>query len=103
MKAPLSVLLIIVPALACDPGMREAEAEQAEPKPMSAAAASRVEAPAVEFPLAAAGSSSTRASGGGLTITAHNVINPERAATDKENYWIQYQVYGEITNATNET
>lgn len=103
MKAPLSVLLIIVPALACDPGMREAEPEQAEPKPMSAAAASRVEAPAVEFPLAAADSSSTKASGGGLTITAHNVINPERAATDKENYWIQYQVYGEITNDTNET
>jgi hypothetical protein len=100
MKAALSHLLLIVPALACDPGMRRAEAEQAEPKPMVAAAAAKAEQPAVELPLAEKGGS---ASAGGLTITAHNVLNPERAATEKENYWIQYQVYGEITNDTNET
>ena len=89
---------IIVPTLACDAGPRAAAAEQ-DAKPVAAAAAaatpgSREETSTiVEVP----------ASRGGLTITAHTVKNPPRAATDKENYWIQYEVYGEIVNDTQQT
>ncbi len=38
----------------------------------------------------------------GLSIVAHTVIAPARTGDRKEDYWTQYQVWGEITNHSSE-
>jgi hypothetical protein len=38
-----------------------------------------------------------------LAITVHGIDSPKRGATDQENYWIQYQVWGEMKNNSNRT
>lgn len=35
---------------------------------------------------------------GGISVATHTVISPKRTGDPKEDYWIQYMAYGEITN-----
>jgi hypothetical protein len=39
----------------------------------------------------------------GVSAVTHTVINPPRTGDAKEDYWIQYQVLGELENHTTET
>jgi hypothetical protein len=39
---------------------------------------------------------------GGLSVVTHTVIAPARTGNSKEDYWTQYQVWGEITNHSSE-
>lgn len=39
---------------------------------------------------------------GGISVATHTVISPQRTGDPKEDYWIQYMAYGEITNHSNE-
>jgi hypothetical protein len=38
----------------------------------------------------------------GLSVVTHKVIAPARTGDSKEDYWTQYQVWGEITNHSSE-
>lgn len=95
----LSRLLCIglLVALGCDApptlGARTAVERSDDAPPLSAvdaAPGSAVEAVATGHPS-------------GLSVVTHHVANPPRTGDSKEDYWIQYQVLGEITNHTKET
>lgn len=57
----------------------------------------------------AAGGSAPAAKGNGsvtpseIEIVEHTVIKPARGKDDKENYWIQFQIFGEMKNKSNRT
>jgi hypothetical protein len=77
-----------------------AAAEAGEPVP---AVAAPVPAPA-GTPVAL-GSAAAMAEGAvvdGLSIVTHTVIAPKRTGDSKEDYWTQYQVWGELTNHSSE-
>lgn len=69
------------------------------PPPAAAVAPSR--SAAVDEPVVAGAVAAPVAEGGvvdGLSIVTHTVIAPTRTGDAKEDYWTQYQVWGEITN-----
>jgi hypothetical protein len=35
---------------------------------------------------------------GGISVATHTVVSPARSGVPDEDYWVQYKVYGEITN-----
>ena len=100
----LRICSILVAISACDgassPQPEVLAAGPVAATPVSSAASAE---PATPAKTVSAGDHATRASGEGITITAHTVIHPPRTGSEKEDYWVQYQVYGEITNDTNQT
>lgn len=60
---------------------------------------------AAPAPLTAPAGSAPVAEGvvaNGLSIVTHKVLAPKRTGDSKEDYWTQYQVWGEITNHSSE-
>ncbi len=39
----------------------------------------------------------------GLSVTVHRYVMPKRTGDDTEDYWIQFQAWGEITNESSQT
>jgi hypothetical protein len=59
-------------------------------------------APAVAGDSAPAPAVAEGAIAEGLSVVTHKVIAPARTGDSKEDYWTQYQVWGEITNHSSE-
>jgi hypothetical protein len=80
-----------------------AEAAIALPSPDAPPTVAGDPAPAAEpaaAPVAAAAAEGAVV--GGLSVVTHKVIAPARTGNSKEDYWTQYEVWGEITNHSTE-
>lgn len=97
-----------------DDAKEEAKADTPKPDAVLAKAPADAVAPraaavpavaAAPAPLAAPDGAAPVAEGvvaNGLSIVTHKVLAPKRTGDSKEDYWTQYQVWGEITNHSSE-
>jgi hypothetical protein len=69
---------------------------------LSAVTSAPASAPGVAGDAAPAAAVAEGAVAEGLSIVTHKVIAPKRTGDRKEDYWTQYQVWGEITNHSSE-
>lgn len=101
-RAVLSVAALSAVLFACNAGAEKKDKNEASPPP-ALSSKSVASVAAASPPGSGAPTVAGTVDAGELVVVEHRVVEPPRGKSDEENYWLQFQIWGEMKNASRHT